>query len=664
VVALRAVAAVSSLTMQATANPDWLNSNQQSLLDGLARIRSLLERQISKDSGRPGISAEPAAPVAEPWSALDYVAEVFGLTRFERDLLTLCVAVELDSDFEVLCEAAGGKAKCARPTFSLALAAFPEAHWSAISPDRPLRHWGLIEIDRAAGIASAPLRIDERVLNFIVGVAHGDPRLAGIAEPIRWSVELAASHEEIARQTASVWSKTDSKSPPVVQLCGFEQGMKRAIACHAAELLGCSLLLVPARGLPAAPAELERVIRLIERECFLLPGAVLLECDGAEREDSEREHVIARFLDTTRASLAISSLRRRPAMLRPLVSLDVDKPSIAEQRAVWTSALDGDSSFVGDLTAQFSLHAHDIRNIRACAEVEAAAAGDPDRLHDAIWNGCRTLARPKMEDLAQRISATAAWEDLVLAEPQRSVLREMALHIRHRATVYQRWGFGQENARGLGVSALFVGASGTGKTMAAEILARDLRLDLYRIDLSSTISKYIGETEKNLRRVFDAAEESGSILLFDEADALFGKRSEVRDSHDRYANIEVSYLLQRVESFRGLAILTSNLPEALDAAFLRRIRFIVHFPFPDAVQRAEIWRRIFPPETPTEGLNWAKLASLNVAGGNIRNIALQAAFAAAEANLPVRFPHLLRAARAEYRKLERPLPESEIQGWA
>ena len=237
------------------------------------------------------------------------------------------------------------------------------------------------------------------------------------------------------------------------------------------------------------------------------------------------------------------------------------------------------------------------------------------------------------------------------------------MHVRRRTTVYESWGFGARNSRGLGISALFAGPSGTGKTMAAEVLARELRLDLYRIDLSSVVSKYIGETEKNLRRVFDAAEAGGAILLFDEADALFGKRSEVKDSHDRYANIEVSYLLQRMEAYRGLAILTTNMKGALDTAFLRRIRFIVQFPFPDAASRAEIWRGIFPPETPTKRLDYDKLARLNVAGGNIRNIALNAAFLAADAEEPVRMEHLLRAARGEYAKLEKPLTGAEIGGW-
>jgi SpoVK/Ycf46/Vps4 family AAA+-type ATPase len=230
-------------------------------------------------------------------------------------------------------------------------------------------------------------------------------------------------------------------------------------------------------------------------------------------------------------------------------------------------------------------------------------------------------------------------------------------------TVYETWGFEKKGSRGLGISALFSGVSGTGKTMAAEVLANELRLDLYRIDLSAVVSKYIGETEKNLRRVFDAAEEGGAILLFDEADALFGMRSEVKDSHDRYANIEVSYLLQRMEAYRGLAILTTNLKSALDTAFLRRIRFILQFPFPDAALRAEIWRRIFPVKTPTEDLDVNRLARLNVAGGNIRNIALNAAFLAADAAEPVRMTHLLRAAQGEYTKLEKSLTDAETSGW-
>ena len=226
--------------------------------------------------------------------------------------------------------------------------------------------------------------------------------------------------------------------------------------------------------------------------------------------------------------------------------------------------------------------------------------------------------------------------------------------------MYEDWGFARKSARGLGVSALFEGTSGTGKTMAAEVIANALRLNLYRIDLSAVVSKYVGETEKNLRRLFDAAEEGSALLFFDEADALFGKRSEVKDSHDRYANIETSYLLQRMESYRGLAVLATNMRSALDQAFLRRLRFIVSFPVPGVVERRAIWARVFPNPTPIDALDLNRLAALQATGGMIHNIALNAAFAAAHAGGKVTMPIVLDAARTEFGKLEIPVRDRDF----
>ncbi len=251
----------------------------------------------------------------------------------------------------------------------------------------------------------------------------------------------------------------------------------------------------------------------------------------------------------------------------------------------------------------------------------------------------------------------ASWQDLVLPDEQMTLMHQIAQQVRERHTVYGQWGFAQRMNRGFGISALFTGESGTGKTMATEVIANDLRLDLYRIDLSAVVSKYIGETEKNLRKLFDAAEQGGAILFFDEADALFGKRSEVKDSHDRYANIEINYLLQRMEGFRGLAILATNMKSALDPAFMRRLRFVVHFQFPGVKERRRIWERALPGDTPQEALDYDRMARLTVNGGNIHSIALNAAFLAAANRTPVTMPLLLSAARTELRKLERPIGE-------
>jgi SpoVK/Ycf46/Vps4 family AAA+-type ATPase len=399
-----------------------------------------------------------------------------------------------------------------------------------------------------------------------------------------------------------------------------------------------------------------------------------LDAQELDMADAPREAALARFVDAFRGALVVAVRERRRLGGRTVLPLDVEKPTAAEQGALWRDALGPAAAqlngHVETLATHFDLSAAAIRSAAAeilawneDEETEETNEDDPTELAAAAWDACLRHARPRLEALAQRIRPAATWEDLVLPELQRQILAQVAVHVRQRATVYEDWGFAARSSRGLGISALFSGPSGTGKTMAAEVLANELGLDLFRIDLSSVVSKYIGETEKNLRKVFDAAEEGGAILLFDEADALFGKRSEVKDSHDRHANIEVGYLLQRMEAYRGLAILTTNLKDSLDPAFLRRLRFVVQFPFPDAAQREEIWRRVFPRETPVESLEPKLLARLGVAGGNIRNIALNAAFVAADEGGPVRMAHLLRAARGEYTKIEKPLTTAEIGDW-
>ena len=402
-------------------------------------------------------------------------------------------------------------------------------------------------------------------------------------------------------------------------------------------------------------------------------SAMLLECD----DDIPETHseAIQHLLESMRVPLILSTRSVRRSMWRPVILLDVNKPTRQEQTELWRNVLPTSfASLNGKLDAmvsQFNLGPAAIES----AALQSIGNAAPESADDAVqptgdvvaarlWNACRVQARPSLEGLAQRIESNAAWDDLVLPNNQKQVLIQIAAHVRQRAKVYDAWGFGSKGSRGLGISALFAGPSGTGKTMAAEVLANELSLDLYRIDLSQIISKYIGETEKNLQRVFEAAEEGAAVLLFDEADALFGKRSEVKDSHDRYANIEVSYLLQRMESYRGLAILTTNRKSALDQAFLRRLRFVVEFPFPEAAQRAEIWKRVFPQTTPTNELKIDRLMHLHVSGGNIFNIAMGAAFLAADAGELVGMSHLLYSARNEFAKMEKPLPDTEVAGWA
>lgn len=673
--------------MSATLTTSWPEANQRYLMAALGVVREALERQIARsqekqetDQAQESHAArqtlkEAAEAMPSP-SALETLCTRFGLSAFERDILLLCAGIELDSTFAAVCAEAQGDPARVFPTFSLALAALVEPHWNALTPAAPLRRWRLIEVGSGSVLTLSPLRIDERILHYLAGVQHLDERLAGLVEHLHETSELAPSHGALAERIAASWSQSPAGTAlPVVQLCGDEVADKRAIAIAACAAMGLHVNSISAQSIPLGASELDGLIRLWGREAVLSNSALLLECPELESSDTARASSINRLIEGMNCPLIISSVERRRASHKSILTFDVRKPSVGEQRDIWQHALSAIpvnlNGQVQALVSQFNLNLQKVHAARAEAvgqqlsseNADAADANVEVDFGKALWDACRMQARPRLDDLAQRIEPAATWDELVLPEPQLQTLRDVALHVRHRMTVYETWGFATKGARGLGISALFAGVSGTGKTMAAEVLADELRLDLYRIDLSAVVSKYIGETEKNLRRVFDAAEEGGAILLFDEADALFGKRSEVKDSHDRYANIEVSYLLQRMEAYRGLAILTTNLKGALDTAFLRRIRFILQFPFPDASLRAEIWRRIFPLETPTENLDAVKLSRLNVAGGNIRNIALNAAFLAADADEPVSMRHLLRAAQGEYTKLEKSLTEAEIGGW-
>jgi len=665
--------------MSAPANITWHDANQRYLTGALAELRAELEKLFSQNDSRSGHESNgQTAPERMEWTfsrapALESICSLFELSNFERKVLLMCAGAEMDARFPALYATGQKDAHRIQPTFSLALSAFPEAHWSALSPSRPLRRWHLVEVTAGETLATSSLRIQERILHYLAGVHGLDERLQALVRPIPEPGPLAPSHLATAENIAAAWSRASRESAlPIVQLCGGATAPKREIAAAASAMIGLQLHAIAAWSLPHAASEIEMLLRLWEREAVLNSSALLLECDD-ENQEALPATAISWLMESIRCPLMVSTRNARKSSHRSIALFEVENPTRSEQAQLWEGALQAIfPQLNGKLEAvvsQFNLGPAAIQSAALQADINLSGSRPAEEQESAeafsqgLWDACRIQARPRLEGLAQRIEPAATWGELVLPENQKQVLGQIAVHVRQRTKVYQTWGFASKGSRGLGISALFAGPSGTGKTMAAEVLAHELRLDLYRIDLSQVVSKYIGETEKNLRRVFDAADEGAAVLLFDEADALFGKRSEVKDSHDRYANIEVSYLLQRMEAYRGLAILTTNRKSALDPAFLRRIRFVVDFPFPEAAQRAEIWRRVFPQATPTAGLKIEHLAKLHAAGGHIRNIAMGAAFLAADAGEPVGMPHLLRSARSEFAKMDKPLPDAEVAGW-
>jgi ATP-dependent 26S proteasome regulatory subunit len=629
----------------------WERQNQEYLASAFSMLSARLSTEAASAVAPVGSSLEMDSP-----PAIDTLAAIFGLSAFERELLLLLAGIEMEPALGEACAQVTGQQR-ARINFSLAMSLLSDPHWSALAPSSPLRRHRLIEVESGHGLTAAPLRIDERILHYIAGLNEVDPRLDSVLrrkEKPEWITE-----EHFSLATEGLRPLNDSAAGDrVIHLCGDDPDAQENVAAILAHTAGRELFVMRQEDTPAAGAEMDQFLQLWVRESLLMPAFLLLQW-GAVAPNAAASQLVERvpgpIFVCTRNSIRLH---------RRVERCEVNKPGPSAQAELWKAALghseDTYPLLLEEIAEQFRFSAETI--VAICKSVQPDS-NHPQIKAERLWAACRSQSRSQLDTMAERIIPSATWDDIVLPEQQMEALHQLVSQSRHRMTVYENWGFAAKGRRGLGICALFSGPSGTGKTLAAEVLAHELKLDLYRIDLSAVVSKYIGETEKNLKQVFDAAECGGVVLLFDEADALFGKRAEVKDSHDRYANIEVGYLLQRMESFQGLAILTTNFKSALDKAFQRRLRFSVEFPFPDAAHRQAIWKHVFPVQTPIEGLQPERLAALNVSGGNIRNIAMNAAFLAAESREPVGMGHILKAAQMEAVKIERPIADNEVRGW-
>lgn len=601
-----------------------------------------------------------------PRTEADEIAEAFCLDAFGRNLLLLCAFAALEPEGQAAVAKLNENPLMPHPSVGLALLAVPGASWRALSAEAPLRAQGIITAeDGPAPFAARSIRMAEPVLFRLLGAPALGPDTAPYLTKLQPSHVMPANRQRLAGQ---IEQRLFLPNIPVLHLSGADEAGKCASFAAACASQGITAYGLVSVNLPLTAAELRGLAQDIARDLTLTDGRLALIVDPASEERLARA-----FIDLYPAPLAVVATEPPRNGRRRAVRLDSELPSSAEQQDVWDMALGGMGKHLnGSLSRMAATFRVPPEAAEAVAAELLATVPMPKRkrkmeepeLARAAWDACRRAARPRMDDLAERVKTSAVWDDLILPPRQKDTLATILANVRNRTQVYEDWGFSSRlQEKGLGVSALFSGPSGAGKSMAGEVLGAELELDIYRVDLSALVSKWVGETEKNLRRVFDAAEEGGVILQFDEADALFGKRSEVRDSHDRHANIEVSYLLQRLEAYRGLCILTTNMRDNIDDAFLRRIRFILEFRFPNPRERRAIWERAFPKAVPRDGLDLDRLAQLNVAGGSIRNIALSAAFLAADRQQPVTMAGILQAARTELEKSGRDLTEIECAGW-
>jgi hypothetical protein len=654
---------------------------------GLFIAQAEVEQLLGQPPAAPTLKGATSAPFhsLSDIPRLTALSERYGLDWFDRAVLLIALAPELDLRYERVYAYLQDDVTRRRPTVDLILNLLaPDAESkidrrTRFASDVPLVRAGLIHLladpnQTEPSLLSRFVKLDAQVVRELLGTEGLDTRLGPFAECIHSelalvSLPLLAGQADALRRLA--FRSRAEGIPLRLAFRGAPMPLKRRAAEALAGETGRTLLSLDADRVITSNGDVEAILAIAIREAELSNSILFIALPEAS-VDQRFHRAIADALGASPVD-AIVACVISPSAFEPLGFVEVEfSPAPFETRRLqWKINAAARRIPVGDcdldsLAERFRLHPDQIESAVTAACGRARWRGDAHPTPADMAAAARAQSGHRIGELARKIEPIYGWDDIVLPAATVEQLRAICGRVDHRHRVLDDWGFDRKLSMGKGVTALFAGPSGVGKTMAAEIIARELELDLYKIDLSGVVSKYIGETEKNLERIFAAAENANVILFFDEADALFGKRSEVRDSHDRYANIEISYLLQKMEMYDGVAILASNLRQNLDESFVRRLAFTIHFPFPDQAHRRRIWAGIWPAQTPLDAevdLDFLA-AQFKLSGGNIKNVALAAAFLAAETDSAICMRHLLIAVEREYQKMSKPVAREQFGRWA
>jgi len=653
------------------ANDD--NQHIQTLNSLIAEIETQIEEKVI-ESQEKGIALN-----------LPLLAAIFGLTSFEIDAMLICMALELDTNYERLYAYLQNDATKKQPSVDLILGLLCNSSEDKIYArqyfyaDAPLFKNQIIRFAEESEEEKKPLlsrfvKMDDRIINCVLGFNQIDAKIEPFTQLVlpQTDLEDVQLPEELKKRMYGLikrWEGIGGRMTCFLQ--GLYGSGKKTVAGGICKELGIPLLIVDIPALIDGEADFEDSVSRIFREAVLQDSAVYLEhferLFSDDAKNTHRKKTVFKAIEDHNGIAFVASvdaLELDVKLQKDLFKMEIPIPDYEVRKQIWEGLLNGKigEEDVGALANKFRFTVGQIRDAIVSAEKLALPDERDDITIADLYEGCRTQSNQKLTTLAKRIKPKYIWEDIILPEEKTEQLREVTNYIKNKSVVYHDWGFDNKLSLGKGLNILFSGPSGTGKTMAAEVIASELSLDLYKIDLSMIVSKYIGETEKNLNKIFKEAEESNAILFFDEADALFGKRSEVRDSHDRYANIEISYLLQKMEENEGIVILASNLCRNIDDAFLRRMHSTIEFPFPEEEYRYKIWKSMFPEDAPlSEDVDFEFLAGrFRLAGGNIKNIVVNAAFLAAENSGAITMEDVIKAAKREFQKIGKICSESEF----
>lgn len=600
---------------------------------------------------------------------LEYAFRMFHLSQAERFVAMLLTAAELNREMKMRVAALDGSDN-GLPTARLCF------HIYTADPDRRMKGYKAIQKNKGPlgyFLANQPerldtgLRLNPRILRFLLDYEEEDPELLGIARLLFPNkADLILDKKAQMRWNWMRKSILEESGPQVHYLWGPKGAGKKAMAESMVNIAGKPMLLIDTASLKEYGNMAKRLksicCELMIKDaipCFNRFESVQEEGDG---QDGLRRQLLNELLGVSRLVFVISEKEWRHEWEWEALRMDwrVPAPDTGEQIAIWERLLEPlNTDFIDPqaLAVRFSLTPGRMKEALREAEARARAEGRPGPETEDLYAACRRQLVMNLGTYVSQVKTQYVWEDLVLPDSRKLALKKACDQVEYQHQIYDLWGFDQKAAYGRGVSMLFYGPPGTGKTMGAQVMANHLKMELYKVDLSSIMSKYIGETEKNLGMVFDEIKKSKSILFFDEADALFGKRTEVKDSNDKYANAQTAYLLQKIEEYDGVVILASNYMQNFDEAFKRRIKFIIEFPFPMPEYRYRMWKQVFPDKLPLEELDYEYLAArFELSGSSIKNIAVAAAFLAAGQGTKVAMNHILTALRDEMIKSGKSMP--------